>query len=98
VGEEIIFRGYLIHYLVYWTGNAWQGIVLACMASSALFAFLHGYQGLRSAIKIFFLALLFCGIFVFSQSLLIVILVHAVIDTLSGLVSIYFLKSMSRES
>src|SRR5687768_15834748 len=41
LGEEIIFRGYLIQYLIFWTGNDLTGILTACIGSSALFAFLH---------------------------------------------------------
>ena len=98
ISEEIIFRGYLIHYLVFWLNNDFQGILTACIASSALFAFLHGYQGVYSMIKIFFLSLMFSAIFVWSESLLIVILVHAIIDTLSGLVSVYVMKGANRET
>ena len=98
IGEEIIFRGYLIHYLIFWTGNGLWGIVLACVASSVLFAFLHGYQGALSMIKIFILALLLSAVFILSQSLLLVILVHIVIDTFSGMVSVYLLKNVSEES
>jgi len=98
IGEEIIFRGYLINYLITWTGNDMAGIIVACIASSALFAFLHGYQGVSSMIKILFLTLLFCAIFILTKSLLIVILVHAIIDTLSGIAGVYLIKDVSRES
>jgi len=98
IGEEIIFRGYLIHYVIYWTGNTFTGILIASVFSSALFAFLHGYQGFKSILKIFFLALMFCGIFVYSQSLLIVIIVHALIDTFSGIVGIYLLRDLGHET
>jgi membrane protease YdiL (CAAX protease family) len=94
IGEEIIFRGYLIHYVVFWTGNTPEGIVAACLFSSALFAFLHGYQGFRSMVKIFVLATLFAAIFVLSNSLLIVILVHTVIDILSGWLGIYMYRNI----
>ena len=97
VGEEIIFRGYLIHYLLSWTGNEPMGIVTACIISSALFAFLHGYQGTRSMIKIFFFAMLFAAIFVYSQSLLIVMVVHAVIDMLSGWLGISLMKNAPQQ-
>ncbi len=98
IGEEVIFRGYLIHYITYWTGNTLNGILIACLFSSALFAFLHGYQGWKSMIKIFFLALLFSGIFVYSQSLWIVIIVHAFIDIFSGLIGIYLLREMDKST
>lgn len=97
IGEEIIFRGYLIHYLLFWTGNSAAGIFTACLISSALFAFLHGYQGVASMIKIFFLSFLFALIFVYSKSLLIVILIHAVIDILSGWIGIYLLRFLNHE-
>ncbi len=97
IGEEIIFRGYLIHYLLYWTGNTPYGIAVACIFSSSLFAFLHGYQGYRSMIKIFFLALIFSAIFVLSQSLVIVIVIHAVIDMLSGWLGIFIFKNIPPE-
>jgi len=97
IGEEIIFRGYLIHYITYWTDNSFTGITVACFFSSALFAFLHGYQGVKSMFKIFFLALMFCGIFVYSQSLWLVIIVHALIDVFSGLIGIYLIKELGKE-
>jgi membrane protease YdiL (CAAX protease family) len=97
IGEEIIFRGYLIHYLLYWTGNTASGILSAVMFASALFAFLHGYQGYRSMVKIFFLSLLFAGIFVYSQSLILVMLIHAIIDMLSGWLGIQLLKHLPEE-
>lgn len=98
IGEEIIFRGYLIHYITFWTGNTFGGITLACLFSSALFAFLHGYQGLKSMVKIFFLALLFSGIFVYSQSLWIVIIIHALIDIFSGLIGVYLIRELGKEN
>lgn len=97
IGEEIIFRGYLIHYIVYWTGNTWSGVFIACFFSSALFAFLHGYQGYKSVIKIFFLAMLFAAIFVLSQSLVLVMLIHTLIDMLSGWLGIYILKNFQQQ-
>lgn len=97
IGEEIIFRGYLIHYLTFWTGVTTNGVIIACIFSSALFAFLHGYQGVKSMFKIFFLALLFCGIFVYSQSLWLVIIVHALIDVFSGLIGVYLIRELGEK-
>ena len=75
-----------------------NGIIIACLFSSLLFAFLHGYQGVASMAKIFFIALMFCGVFVFSQSLIIVIVVHALIDIFSGLVGVYLVRGMDQEA
>jgi len=97
IGEEIIFRGFLIHYLLHWTGNTSSGMLTTILLASALFAFLHGYQGFRSMIKIFFLSLLFAGIFVYSQSLVLVMVIHAVIDMLSGWIGIQLLRNLPQE-
>ena len=59
IGEEIIFRGFLINYLISWVGNDFWGITIASLSSSALFAFLHGYQGWKSMVKIFVFSVLF---------------------------------------
>ena len=97
IGEEIIFRGYLINYLLHWTGNDMTGVLIACFFSSTLFAMLHGYQGPVSIVKIFFLALLFSAIFVLTHSLLIIVLIHIIIDILSGIVGIMVLKAANRD-
>ena len=97
IGEEIIFRGYLIHYIIFWSGNTPEGIFTACLLSSALFAFLHGYQGFKSMVKIFFLAMLFAGLYIMSRSLLLVIFIHTLIDVLSGWLGIYLLRQMQQE-
>ncbi len=97
LGEEIIFRGYLINYLLYWTGNDMTGVLIACFFSSSLFAMLHGYQGPVSIVKIFLLALLFSAIFILTHSLIIIILIHIFIDMLSGIIGIYILRNANRE-
>jgi membrane protease YdiL (CAAX protease family) len=97
IGEEIIFRGYLIQYVLFWTGNNLAGTISACLFASALFAFLHGYQGYRSMVKIFFLAILFSAVFVLSQSLLFVVIIHTLIDILSGWIGIYLLRQFPQE-
>ncbi len=97
IGEEIIFRGYLIHYISFWAGNTPEGILTACLLSSALFAFLHGYQGFKSMVKIFFLAMLFAGVYILSKSLVLVIFIHTLIDILSGWLGIYLLRQMQQE-
>jgi membrane protease YdiL (CAAX protease family) len=97
IGEEIVFRGFLIHYIIYWTGNSPDGLLTACFFSSALFAFLHGYQGYKSMVKIFFLAFLFSGIFILSKSLLIVIALHTLVDIFSGWLGIVVYKNIPQE-
>jgi membrane protease YdiL (CAAX protease family) len=97
IGEEVIFRGFLINYLISWTGAATLGLAVASIFSSALFAFLHGYQGIPSMIKIFFLSLLFCLLFLLTGSLIMVIVIHAIIDLMSGFIGIYMLKQVPED-
>lgn len=97
IGEEIIFRGFLIHYLIFWTGNAPMGIYSAGLFSSALFAFLHGYQGVKSMIKILALAILFTAIFLLTRSLLLVIILHILIDILSGYLGFQLIQQIQQE-
>ena len=98
IGEEIIFRGFLINYLISWVGNDFWGITIASLSSSALFAFLHGYQGWKSMVKIFVFSVLFSAIYIFSQSLLIVMIVHILVDIMSGIISVYILKEIKEDS
>lgn len=93
VGEEIIFRGFLIQYIIFWVGNDITGLVFAVVFSSAIFAFLHGYQGYVSMIKIFFVSMLLGAVFIISKSLIYVMIIHAIIDLVSGGVSAYFIGS-----
>jgi membrane protease YdiL (CAAX protease family) len=96
-GEEIIFRGFLLHYLVFWTGTNLTGMIIAVTLASALFAFLHGYQGMKSMIKIFFFSVLFACIFVLSHSLILVMIIHALIDMISGWLGVFLMKHMPQE-
>lgn len=77
--EEILFRGYLITFLL-----PLGGTVFALLASSFLFGLAHAYQGVGGAIKAGILGLLMALLYQFTGSLLAPILVHALIDLSSG--------------
>lgn len=96
IGEEIIFRGFLIQYIVFWVGDDITGFIFGAIFSSAIFAFLHGYQGYKSIIKIFFLSLLLAAIFIISHSLVFVMIIHALIDIISGGINAYFLNAEAK--
>lgn len=96
--EEIIFRGFLLHYLIFWTGNSPEGIWGTSLFASGLFAFLHGYQGLKSVLKIFLVSLLLTAIFILSHSLLPVMIMHTLIDLLSGWIGYYFVQPIQQEN
>lgn len=92
VGEEIIFRGFLMHYLVFWFGHTPTDTLAAGFFSAVIFARLHGYQGWVAMIKILFLAMLFAALFVLTRSLWPVIIIHALIDMVSGWLGVRWLR------
>ena len=79
VCEEILFRGYLMAFLL-----PLGGIGVAVALSSLLFGLAHGYQGVRGMVTSGVLGALMAGMYVLTGSLLAPILVHAMIDWSSG--------------
>jgi membrane protease YdiL (CAAX protease family) len=84
VCEEFIFRGFLINYLNVVLETTGYSLVIACILTSVIFAMSHLQQGFDNVLKIAVLALLFALIFILSESLLIVIILHAFVDLVSG--------------
>ncbi len=89
--EEIIFRGFLINYILANTVGSDYAFQIAFLLPSFVFAISHIYQGLESVFKIFTISLLFGAIYIHSQSLLIVMVIHVLVDLISGglMVKIY---------
>ena len=80
--EELLFRGYLIHYL-----TEQIGLPLAVIISSALFGLCHSYQGWKNVLRTGFLGLVFALIYLWSGSLILVIILHFAIDAYAGSLS-----------
>ena len=82
--EEIVFRGFMINYVKEMLiDNAYAAFV-ALVLPSVIFSVSHIYQGWFSVLKIFSLSLLFGAIFMYSGSLLLVIIIHVLVDLISG--------------
>ena len=79
VCEEILFRGYLMTCLTPFGGTG-----AAVLASSALFGLAHSYQGTNGAIRAGVLGAIMALMYLGTGSLLAPILVHALIDLVSG--------------
>jgi membrane protease YdiL (CAAX protease family) len=79
VCEEILFRGYLLAFLL-----PFGGMGVAVVVSSILFGFAHAYQGRRGVVTSGVLGALMAGMYVLTGSLLAPILVHAMVDWSSG--------------
>lgn len=78
VCEEIIFRGFLIAYMLALPFGL--GIVGASIAAALIFGIDHGYQGWRGILGTATLALVFTMIFFATGSLLVPMIVHALLD------------------
>ncbi|MCF2949017.1 CPBP family intramembrane metalloprotease [Paraglaciecola aquimarina] len=89
--EELIFRGYLLHAL-----TEHVGLSFAVLISSALFGLCHLYQGLDHVIRTFIIGLVLCGVYWFSQSLLMAIILHIAVDIYGGMTSYIVRHKMSK--
>jgi membrane protease YdiL (CAAX protease family) len=79
--EEILFRGFLIHYF---GRNPWHlGVIAAVLISSFSFATAHLYQGVKNLPSVFIAGVLFALLFVLTGNLLVPIIVHAAMDLLA---------------
>ncbi len=89
-GEEMVFRGYLIPRIADVLGHTRAGVVIAVVASSALFGFAHLYQGWAGVIATGTIGLLLAILYLSSRrNLWPAILCHGLVDT-AFLSAIYF--------
>ncbi len=95
--EEIVFRGFLITYIFHYIGDMPYGQGIAMVIPALVFSLSHLYQGWWAVLKIFIIALLFGVIFIFSGSLILVILIHIFIDLVSGLAGVMSYKSTLKD-
>jgi membrane protease YdiL (CAAX protease family) len=89
VGEEIVYRGFLITYLTEVVGQTGWAAAVALTVPALSFGLAHLYQGRAAVVKIIAMALLFGFFFLRSGSLWPLILLHTAIDATGGLVSWY---------
>lgn len=88
VCEEIVYRGFLVNYLLSVINDPIIAFNVAVIFPAVIFGVVHMYQGLKSVLKISIMSLLFSTIFIFSQSLLIVIVLHFTIDAIGGFIGL----------
>ena len=94
VFEEIVYRGYLVNYCWYlFDGFSYQRS-LSVLVPAFVFSVAHFYQGTKAVIKIFILSLFFGYIFINSGSLLIVMLLHLLVNAISGLLTIKYMRDV----
>ena len=89
VGEEIVYRGFLITYSAELLGDTVWGVVGTLVLPAVPFGLAHIYQGAHAVFKIVAMALLFGFFFYRTGSLWPLILLHTAIDAVGGLLSWY---------
>ncbi len=77
--EETIFRGFLLAFVA-----SFAGIVGAAAVTVVMFGLFHAYYGWKGIVKTAALGLILTLIALWSASLVPVILIHAMIDVMSG--------------
>ena len=97
VFEEIVYRGYLVTYCWYlFTGFQYQEL-LSILLPAFFFSIAHFYQGTKAVIKIFVLAIVFGYVFLYSGSLLVVMILHFAVDAVGGILTMKYLKEENKE-
>jgi membrane protease YdiL (CAAX protease family) len=82
VGEEVVYRGWLIAVLA----PVFDGPWVAALVSSMAFSLLHAYQGPIGILRSGLMGFLFAAAFIVYGSLWPLIVVHVAVDLFSGLV------------
>ncbi len=86
IGEELLFRGYLLNRFVDLFGNSTWGWIIAIILQAVVFASGHAYQGITGAVSAGITGLIFGAMFVASRrNLWLTVVTHGVFDTLSFL-------------
>jgi len=85
VCEEIMYRGFLIAYLIGLLGASGVDLTLAVSLPAIAFALAHTYQGGQAVVKIVALAVIFGAIFVVTGSLWLSMALHFVVDAIGML-------------
>lgn len=81
VGEEVVYRGYLIVVL----GTLFSDVWWAAAVSSMAFSILHAYQGTVGIVRSGVLGFVFAAAFITGGSLWPLVIVHTGVDLVSGL-------------
>ncbi|MFZ1513948.1 MAG: CPBP family intramembrane glutamic endopeptidase, partial [Saprospiraceae bacterium] len=88
ISEEVIFRSFLITYLSHFLSIVQYGDFLSVLIPAVVFSLSHLYQGWWAVFKIMVIAILLGFIFLLSGSLLIVVIIHVLIDLISGMMGV----------
>jgi membrane protease YdiL (CAAX protease family) len=91
--EEIAYRGVLFGILYYWLPNWWAAAILCAVA----FGLGHAIQGWKSTAIIFVMSLIFQALVLYTGTLYVAMVVHAVYDFIAGAMYLYFWNHGAKE-
>ncbi len=91
--EEMVYRGYL-----FWLFAPLMPVWAVVIASAAVFALAHLYQGINGALQVFLVGLGFGGLYLLTGSIWIPILAHALMDILQGRVLYEYLRGADEDT
>ncbi|MFN5422825.1 MAG: CPBP family intramembrane glutamic endopeptidase [bacterium] len=89
--EEIIYRGFMVTYFMPADQEGFP--LIALLAPAFLFGLAHYYQGWAAVIKIGIFSILFGIIFIYSKSLYPTIVIHFLVDVLSG---VFYMNQLNK--
>jgi uncharacterized protein len=78
IGEEILYRGFLIQY--FRRTPLHLKLIPALMLACAVFGFAHIHQGLKGIVGTGILGILFGAVFVITGNLLVSVILHFLVD------------------
>jgi membrane protease YdiL (CAAX protease family) len=93
VWEELVYRGFLVWFLVPLTG-----VVGAIVISALIFGLAHIYQGARGFVASTVLGLIFAALYLFTASLWWLMVVHAAIDMAGGFNTVQIKRAAARHA
>jgi membrane protease YdiL (CAAX protease family) len=88
ISEELVFRGFLMHYLGTYFEPLPYAAFLTVLVPAAVFAISHLYQGVFAVLKISILACLFGWLYLETTSIIPVMIIHVAIDLISGMLGV----------
>ncbi len=91
--EEFVFRAYFIRYFQVLFGSIDPSGTLPICLSALVFGLAHAYQGWQTVIKISAMAVLFGFIFIHTGSIWILVVIHAAVDIIGGLIAWWLLSA-----
>ena len=91
IGEEILFRGYLLRQFTAWTGRT--SVAIATL--SILFGAIHLYEGLPAVVALTLLSVLYCAVALHRGNIRAVMIAHSLQDFSAG-IAVLLISHMER--